>query len=185
LEPFTVSVPRIRTARLLLRELRVADFEAFAESYADPITQEHLGGPIDRRNAWRIFGLSVGSWILFGAGWWGLELVETGEVVGVVGAFYREKQADIELAWTIYRRFWKNGYASEAARAALAFAFDERKAPRAIAYIDAGNVASERVSERVGMRYEAEAELFGTPTRRFVVTAAHFVATRSVVSTPS
>jgi RimJ/RimL family protein N-acetyltransferase len=169
MEPFTVSIPRLRTARLLLRELRPADFDDYAEAFADPVAQQHRGGAVDRRTAWRIFATSMGSWGLYGAGWWAIELALTREVVGSVGAFYREKQEDIELGWTLYTRFWRNGYATEAARAALAFAFDERKAARAIAYIDRGNDPSERVSQRLGMRYEADAELFGTPTRRFAI----------------
>jgi RimJ/RimL family protein N-acetyltransferase len=55
-----VSVPHVETARLLLRELRVADFDAYAEHLADPIATAHLSRISDRRMAWRTFAASLG-----------------------------------------------------------------------------------------------------------------------------
>jgi len=164
-----VSVPRIRTKRLLLRELRTSDFDAFAANLADPLATQYLSGVVDRRMAWRIFAASMGMWMLHGAGWWGVELEETGELVGTVGAFFRENPSDLELGWTIYRRFWGHGYASEAAAAARDFAFEHHEVRRVIAHVDASNVASVRVSQHLGMTYEGDVELYCTVTGRYAL----------------
>jgi RimJ/RimL family protein N-acetyltransferase len=164
-----VRIPRLRTERLLLREPREADFDAFAENHADPLATEFLAGTIDRRAAFRIFVGALGHWMLRGAGWWAVELVETGEFIGMVGAFYRERPSDLELGWTLIRRFWRRGFASEAAAAALAFGQERLGAPRIIAHIDAKNIASAGVAERLGMRFEGEVDFFGEQVGRWAI----------------
>jgi RimJ/RimL family protein N-acetyltransferase len=170
----SVQVPRITTARLLLREARRDDFEAFAEDNGDPIARAHVGGVLDRRMAWRVFNSGMGSWIVDGAGWWMVELTAASQPVGMVGAFFREPKADgskgdLELGWTMFRRHWGQGFATEAAQAALRFGLDELGVKRAIAHIDAGNIASIRVSQHLGMRHETDLDFYGEPTRRYAV----------------
>ncbi|HTV17627.1 MAG TPA: GNAT family N-acetyltransferase [Polyangiaceae bacterium] len=163
-----VSIPRLSTPRLQLREYRMEDFDAFAAHLADPEATAYLG-VADRRTAWRIFGCQTGAWLLHGAGWWTVVRRDTGEVVGSVGAFFREGLSGIELGWNTYRAFWGRGFASEAAAEALRFAFEIRGEPHARALIDAGNAASIRVALRLGLRYDAEAELFGQPCSRYTI----------------
>jgi len=90
----------------------------------------------------------------------------------MVGAFYRETLGDevlgdLELGWITFRDHWGQGYASEAAAAAVRFGFERLNADRAIAYIDAANVASVRVAERIGMTYEGDVDFYGERTGRF------------------
>lgn len=165
----TLSIPRLTTPRLLLREFRTADFDEYAENMADPEATKFLSGTTDRRTAWRMFSAATGYWVLQGAGWWAIESRETGQVVGDVGAFVRETSPDFELGWTLYRRFWGQGFALEAAKAALAFAFENHHAKRVIAHIAAANAASVSVSRRLGMKYEADVDFFGEPIGRYAI----------------
>ncbi len=162
-----VSVPRLRTARLLLREYRMADFDVFARSFADPVMTEFTGAH-DRRNAWRIFGCNAGGWLLQGTGWWALEPLEGGGMVGCVGAFFREGWPEVEIGWNVFPSHWGKGLAPEAVAEVLRWVFEERKERRATALIDAKNARSLRVAEKLGMTYEAETELFGKPVGRYV-----------------
>ena len=164
-----VFVPRIATARLMLREFRLSDFDAYAENLADPVATEHLSGIADRRTAWRSFAAGAGFWMLHGAGWWGVELTGTGELVGTVGAFFRETSPELELGWTVYRRFWRQGFASEAAAAALAYGFEKHKPRRVIAHISAANAASVGVSQKIGMHYETDVDFYGGLVGRYAV----------------
>ena len=193
----TVSIPRITTQRLLLRESRRSDFEPFAQDTADPLARAHIGVH-DRRTAWRILNASVGAWVIDGAGWWMVEQIATGAPLGLVGAFYREGAAagpgsagrrgtsrqrrtggpgegtavprgELELSWTIFRQHWGQGFATEAAVAALAFAFDTLGEREAVAYIDPANHASMRVAEHLGMTLRGDAELYGATVGRYVV----------------
>lgn len=172
---FHVSIPRLTTRRLLLRELRRSDFDAYAEHMTDPVAMAHPFGVVDRRTAWRQFAASTGAWLLNGAGWWAIELRATGEFAGCVGAFFRETSfdgnapADLELGWSVFPRFWRQGFASEAASAALAHGMAAHKVKRVIAYIDPTNLASIGVSQRLGMRYETDIEFYGIRTGRYAI----------------
>lgn len=155
------TVPRVRTSRLLLREVQLSDFDAYAENMADPVAMEHLSGVLDRRHAWRAFAAQAGFWMLQGAGWWGVELSGTGALVGSVGAFFRETSPDLELGWTIYRRHWGQGFATEAAAAALAFARAAYPDRRVVAHISKENGASIAVSRHLGLSYAGDVSLYG------------------------
>lgn len=165
------SIPRITTARLLLRELQMLDFEAYAANQADPQAATFFGGVADRRAAWRSFAAQTGSWLLNGGGWWAIEERETGLVVGTVGAFRRETaEARVELGWSLYPAHWRRGIATEAAAAALRYALETQRSPQVIAHIAARNVASVAVSRRLGMTYDTDVELYGDLIGRYVFT---------------
>lgn len=77
-------------------------------------------------------------------------------VRGLVGmARNIEMTRDWEIGWMVDPDAWGNGYASEAARRVMDFAFNELDAHRVIAFCDVENRASERVMQKLGMRHEA------------------------------
>jgi RimJ/RimL family protein N-acetyltransferase len=177
-EPFVLEVPRIATERLLLRELRTTDFAAFAKDSEDPVAMRFMSGVRDRRASWRVFAALAGGWALTGAGWWAVEVQATGAFAGVVGAFFREwsldrgRDRELELGWSLLRRFWGKGYAREAARAALAHASSRHDAARVCAYLDAKNVASAKVAEAIGLKPAGTADFYGQPAAVYVLPAA-------------
>lgn len=157
---FITSVPILQTERLLLREYRREDFDAFAAHCADPVSAAHLV-PADRPAAWRIFCSQAGLWLLDGAGWWAVEEKETGRLVGSIGAFFREESTVMELGWNTYRAFWGQGFANEAAAAVVHHALEVRREPKVRALIAAANESSLRVARRLGLSFEADTELYG------------------------
>ena len=159
-QAFTISIPHLRTERLTLREYRVEDFELFADHLSNAESSAHLGSA-DRATAWRIFSSHAGLWVLRGAGWWSIEDRQTGQLVGSVGAFFRDEATVMEMGWNTYRAFWGKGIANEAAAAVLIYAFQVRREPKVRALIASGNESSRRVAERLGMTYEMETELHG------------------------
>jgi RimJ/RimL family protein N-acetyltransferase len=156
---FTISVPHLQTERLTLREYRRDDFDLFADHLVNSESSAHLGSA-DRQTAWRIFSSHAGLWVIHGAGWWAVEDKQTGQLVGSVGAFFREQSTVMEMGWNTYRAFWGKGIANEAAAAVLNYAFEVRREPKVRALITSGNESSRRVAERLGMAYEMETELY-------------------------
>ncbi len=69
----------------------------------------------------------------------------------------------MELGWITHRAFWGQGFAGEAAAAALHYALEVRREPKVRALIAPDNESSIRVAKRIGMAYEADTELFGNP----------------------
>lgn len=165
---FSTSVPHLLTERFRLREYRREDFDLFAAHLMDPESSLHLGS-CDRLAAWRLFTSQTGLWLIHGAGWWAIENSRTGQLVGNVGAFFREGSTVMEMGWNTYRAFWGQGIAYEAAAAVVKHAFDIRGEPKVQALVAPGNDASRRVAERLGMQYETETELYGKAVGRYTL----------------
>lgn len=160
-------IPRLPTARLLLRAPHLDDFETYAADAADEEARRLSTGVIDRRDAWRRFHSMAGSWLIQGLGWWTVEAVGEGPV-GWVGVSRRETNPDWEIGWGIVRARWGRGYATEAARAALDHAMTTFGAPRVIANIAKANTASIAVAEKIGMRCVGEVDFYGDLDLRYV-----------------
>ena len=117
-------IPELRTERLLLRGLKQDDFEAYARFHADSEVMRYISGhPVSRADAWRSLAVMIGHWALRGYGMWGVERVSDGAFVGRVGLWNPEGWPGLEVGWTLAKEFWGQGYATEAARAAMKFAF--------------------------------------------------------------
>ena len=84
----------------------------------------------------------------------GITLRKTGELVGAIGLALSARDLNAELGYWIGVPYWGQGYATEAARAVLRYAFDELRLHRVHACHFARNPASGRVLERIGMRHE-------------------------------
>jgi len=148
----SIDIPTLDTERLRLRPLRRSDVDDYAALYADPEVMRYLFGsePWDRGRSWRHLAFLMGHWQLRGAGSWAVEHRETGAFIGVVGFSEPEGWPDCELAWILARRWWGHGYATEAARIALDYAFTVLQEDRIISLIDPRNQASLRLAERLG-----------------------------------
>jgi len=160
----------LQTPRLLLRMFRQTDIDAYARICADPDVMRFLGGtPMSRGEAWRQMAMFLGHWQLRGYGMWAVEERETGTLVGRVGFLEPEGWPGFELAWTLGRPHWGRGFASEAARAALDYAFTTLGRERVISLIHPDNPRSIRVAERLGEHVEGEAEVNGWHLRVYAI----------------
>jgi RimJ/RimL family protein N-acetyltransferase len=155
--------PILGTERLLLRAFRESDTDAYAEMLGDAEVMRFLGGrPLPRAEAWRNMAMVIGHWELRGYGFWAVEERAGGEMVGRVGCWRPEGWPGLEVGWTLRRGFWGRGYATEAARVSLEYAFTKLNQTHVISLIAPDNAASIRVAERLGERPGGEWEVFGT-----------------------
>lgn len=112
----------------------------------------------------------VGHWQLRGFGMWALEARSTGAFVGRAGLHFPDGWPAREVAWALARPWWGRGYAFEAAVAALDYAFQVLRWPRAISLIDPQNERSIRLAERLGERFERTVPLRGHTVSMFAIT---------------
>ncbi len=165
----------METERLVLRMFRESDTDAYAEMVADPEVMRFLGGsPLPRAEAWRNMAMVLGHWHLRGYGTWAVEEKGSGELGGRIGCWQPEGWPGLEVGWALRRRFWGRGYATEAARASMDYAFNELGQTRVISLIDPENVNSIRVAERLGEKPEGEWEVFGTKVIIYAVGREEF-----------
>ncbi|HEX6369388.1 MAG TPA: GNAT family N-acetyltransferase [Longimicrobium sp.] len=161
-----IEIPTLTTDRLLLRPFHEEDLDAYAEICADAEVTRYLsdGRPLSRAEAWRQMAFIVGHWQLKGFGLWALEEKSSGALIGRAGLLHPEGWPGFEVGWTLGRAWWGKGYATEAAREALRYAFEELDRDHVISLIRPENHPSIRVAERLGERLEGEVEFFGGRT---------------------
>ena len=155
-------MPTLETERLTLRMFRDSDTDAYAEMVADPEVMRFLGGkPVSRMEAWRNMAMIAGHWHLRGYGMWAVEERASGEMVGRVGCWRPEGWPGLEVGWTLRRACWGRGFATEAARASLDYAFETLNQTRVVSLIAPENIASIRVAERLGEKPGEDWEIQG------------------------
>jgi RimJ/RimL family protein N-acetyltransferase len=143
---------RLETPRLILRPIRMEDFEAWATWMADSEAMVHLGGAQPRSMAWRAFMTMGGAWYLAGFSMFSLIEKGTGNWVGRVGPWQPEGWPGTEIGWAVVRNCWGKGYATEAATAAIDWAFDSLGWTEVIHTIEVSNAASQIVAKKLGSR---------------------------------
>jgi RimJ/RimL family protein N-acetyltransferase len=157
-------IPTLTTERLRLRSFRRSDLDDYAALNSDPEVLRYLGSgqePWDRGRSSRHMAFLLGHWQVWGSGTWAVTHRESGEFLGVVGFSEPEGWPGLELAWTLVRRAWGHGYATEAARAAMDHAFTVLKRDRIISLIAPENRASIRVAERLGEVLQGRIDHYG------------------------
>ena len=140
----------LETSRLILRPPRMEDFDAYAENALDAEASRYLGGPQARSVAWRGFMSMAGAWALQGFAMFSVIDKASGDWIGRVGPWMPEGWPGTEVGWGIASWAWNRGYATEAATAAIDWAFDVLGWDEVIHCIDPDNVASIAVAEKLG-----------------------------------
>ena len=144
------QVPILETSRLLLRLPQQEDFGGWAEFHGDAVSMPYLGGPMTRADAWRGMASVVGMWPLLGFGQFSLIEKETGQWIGRAGPWRPEGWPGEEIGWSIRRSAQGRGFATEAASAAMDFAFFTLGWTRVVHIIHPDNAASQGVAKRLG-----------------------------------
>jgi len=164
------AIPTLRTQRLTLRAFRATDLDPLAAMLADPEVARFLGlgRPRDRVESWLALESMLGQWALRGYGFFALESRATGAFLGRAGIFHPLDWPEPELAYALPRPAWGQGFASEAATAARAWAFDSFGFSQLASFIHPENAASIRLARRLGAVREGRISLMGMSVERWV-----------------
>jgi len=147
----------LTTERLVLRPWRDEDLAPFAALNADLEVMEHFPAPLTRSES---DAFAAGIRQRMAAEGWGLWAVEVTEgdargFIGFVGLARPRFEAHftpaVEIGWRLARSAWGRGYATEGARRAAAFAFEELDLDELVALTAVSNVRSQAVARRLGM----------------------------------
>lgn len=152
-----MALCEIDTKRLLLRGWKPDDHAPFAAMCGDPDVMRHIGNGTTRtaEDAARLIRSFAKDWVERGFGLFAVEAKQTGNLNGFTGlslpGFLPEVLPSVEIGWRFSRQSWGQGYASEAALAALAFGVDELGLTDIVSICQIGNGASERIMQKLGL----------------------------------
>ncbi len=148
--PHALETPRTR-----LRRWREPDREPFALMNADPRVVEFLPAPLTRAGSDAFADRIAAHFAEHGFGLWALEVPGAAAFAGFVGLSIPRFEAAftpcVEVGWRLAPEHWGRGYATEAARAALRFAFGPLGLVEVLSFTVPANLRSRRVMERLGM----------------------------------
>jgi RimJ/RimL family protein N-acetyltransferase len=143
----------LEMARLRLREFVPEDADALEVVLGDPVAMQYYPAPLDRK--------AVEFWIEKnmercrhnGHGLWAMLLKQSGELIGDCGCVLQEVEGrnEVEVVYRVRRDLWGKGYATEAARSCMQYAFSVLGVERIISMVRPENVQSRRVAEKNGL----------------------------------
>jgi RimJ/RimL family protein N-acetyltransferase len=154
LRTFTSPI-ELRTPRVLLRQWKDSDIDAWAAMNADPEVRRFFPAVLNRAEAQAEADRIRASITQRGWGMWALEIPGVHPFSGFVGLSLPGYEAPwmpaVEIGWRLAPATWHQGYATEGATAALAFAFTHLELPQIVAMSVTTNTPSHSVMERIGM----------------------------------
>lgn len=169
----------LRTDRLYLRRWRASDREPFAKLNGDPRVMEFFPALLSRHESDERIERIEAHFQQHGFGLWAVEIPGVTPFAGFIGLSIPRFEAPftpcIEVGWRLDAAYWKRGFATEGAKAALDFGFRWLQAPEIVSFTVPLNVRSRRVMEKLGMTHSAGEDFDhpllaeGHPLRRHVL----------------
>ncbi len=149
---------RLETKRLILRRFTLEDSKQMYNNWAnDDDVTKYLTWPTHKSEEVSRYILNewVGEYTSLKYYQWCIELKETGEAIGSIGAVdYNEATSAVEIGYCIGKRYWNKGYTSEAFSAVIDFFFNQIGLNRVEARHDPNNRVSGLVMKKCGLKYE-------------------------------
>lgn len=171
--------PVLATQRLRLRAWKESDLPAFAALNADPRVMEHFPSLLSRAESDERAAKIIEHFDRHGFGLWAVEVPGVTDFIGFVGLNVPTYEAHftpcVEIGWRLAFDHWHKGYATEGAKAAVSFAFDELQLGEIVSMTVPANRRSRTVMERLGMTHSPEDDFEhpvlpeGHPLRRHVL----------------
>jgi len=149
----------LRTRRLILRQWQDDDRAPFAALNADPDVMKHFPSPLGRADSDALAQRFRAAIDERGWGLWAAEADPIAAFIGFIGLAVAGPglpcSGAVEIGWRLSAAHWGQGYATEGAREALRFAFDDLGLHEVVSFTAAVNTKSSAVMERLGMRRDA------------------------------
>lgn len=171
---------KIETSRLIIRPFEDRDADCVFALRSDPEIMRFIRKPQQNREesvAW--IKLISSRWNSEGIGFSAVTLKKNGTLIGWCGLWRLKETGEMEVGYAIAQKFWKNGYASEAADAFLKYGFENLGLEEIVAVADPLNEASQKVMKRLGMNYDYAGEFYGRELVHYSLTSDEWKAVTS------
>lgn len=159
-----------QTPRLLLRRFTIADAPLILELNSDPEIVKYIHEPTLKttKQAEEILKDIILPQYQNNLGRWAIHIRESNEFIGWCGLKYRPELDEIDLGYRLMQKAWGCGYATEAARHTIEYAFDVLNLKLITARAHIENIASIKVLEKIGMEFTGEGVVDDCPLRTYI-----------------
>ena len=152
------SVESFTTQRMIANRINHADFNDFYLTHSDERVAATLGGVVTEAVGKQKFAWNLQQWVENGFGLWIFRLKDPNSFIGRGGL--RRVQVggkeEIEVGYALMPEFWGLGLATEMAKASIEVAFDILQISNVVCFTSTTNLASKRVMEKAGFKYECD-----------------------------
>lgn len=144
----------IETERLFLREYTMDDFDALYEIVSDAETMQHYPAPFDEEKTKGWIRWNLDNYEKYGFGLWAIVLKETGAFIGDCGISIQNIDGEMlpEIGYHVHKKYWRKGFAKEAARAVRDWVFENTNYDIVYSYMKYTNVGSYSTAIANGMK---------------------------------
>ncbi|NDJ20547.1 GNAT family N-acetyltransferase [Nostoc sp. B(2019)] len=158
-------MPEIETARLQLRPYTLKDLDELAPILSNPAVMKYSPrGPIPTEKlkevTLEILEFFIAHWRQHGFGVWAVVEKATAKLIGHCGLNFLPNSPEVEVLYRLDQAYWNQGIASEATKASLRYGFEIVKLDHIVAITAPEHIASRRVMEKAGLKYEKNAQFY-------------------------
>ena len=148
----------LKTTRLILRPWREEDLEPFALLNADPRVMEYFPSVLNHKESNDLARRIIANLEEKGWGLWAVSVPGVADFIGFIGlakpSFEAHFTPAVEVGWRLAFDHWGKGYATEGAKAALAYGFETLQLPEIVSFTAVQNTRSIRIMEKIGMHHD-------------------------------
>jgi ribosomal-protein-alanine N-acetyltransferase len=157
-------MPEIETARLLLRQYTLNDLDDLTLILSNPEVMKYSPkGPIPKEKVKQvtqeILKFFITHWEQHGFGVWAV-VDKASQLIGHCGLNFLPNSPEVEVLYRFDQSYWNQGIATEATKASLRYGFEEVKLDYIVAITAPEHLASRRVMEKAGLKYEKDAHFY-------------------------
>lgn len=166
-----MSTPVIKTPRLKLRPFSLDDAEDLHQILYTPGVLQYYpsSDPPDLDRVQKLVQRQIEHWKEHDFGWWAVEPLSDHGLIGWSGLQYLPETDEIEIGYLLSKDFWGKGLATESARAGIDYGFDQLGIAEIIGIVHPDHIASQRVLEKIGLKFQERSVYFGMDCFKYLV----------------
>ena len=168
----------LETKRLILRPMNETDIDAVFAMRSDANVMKYIRETQNRREAENWVKLISSKWKTEKVGLCAVILKETNEFVGWCGLWILVETGEIEVGYAIATKYWKKGFAAEAAEICLQYGFNELNLDKIVACANPKNEGSQAVMRKIGMTFDHIGKYYGTDLVHYTITKEKYARNR-------
>ena len=167
----------VETEQLFFRKLTMDDLQVLHSILSDEEVMKYYPKAFDMNKTKSWIEWNIDNYRKYGFGLWAVILKENNQLIGDCGITMQNIHNNLvpEIGYHIDKRFWNKGYATQAAKACLQYAFDVLQLDEVYCYQKYTNLPSRRVAEKMGMKLQEEyADEINIKTSVYSITRTEF-----------